>query len=149
MVRWVDEGVVLLQGALTIRHVSHSDTYLAISLFILIHQKFFFRSWYILLVPRWIEYLEQWATSMILQWSSKFFETTRWSLNHRTPSESYKKYCASPNSNLLQRCSIPLSVFWAVMISSLMVGIRAMLFRLPCETTRRLGSSGSQQEWWD
>jgi hypothetical protein len=33
------------------------------------------------------------------------------------------------------------------MISSLMVGIRAMLFRQPRGTTRRLGSLGSQQEW--
>jgi hypothetical protein len=32
------------------------------------------------------------------------------------------------------------------MTSSLMVGIRAMLFKLPCGTTRRLISSGSQQE---
>jgi hypothetical protein len=34
-----------------------------------------------------------------------------------------------------------------VMTSSLMVGIRDMLFRLPCGTTRRLDSSRSQQEW--
>jgi hypothetical protein len=33
------------------RQVSHSDTYLAISRFILVHQQFFFKSWYILLVP--------------------------------------------------------------------------------------------------
>jgi hypothetical protein len=32
-------------------------------------------------------------------------------------------------------------------LSILMVGIRAMLFRLPCGTTQRLNSSGSQQEW--
>jgi hypothetical protein len=34
----------LRSSALTLRHVSHSDTYLAISLFILVHQKFFFKS---------------------------------------------------------------------------------------------------------
>jgi hypothetical protein len=136
-------------SALTLRHVSHSDTYFAISLFILIHQKLFFKSWYILLIPGWIEYLEQWAPSMILWWSSKFFETTRRSLNHRTSSASCRKHYASPNSTLLRRCLIPSSIFWAVMTSSLMVGIRVMLFKLPRGTTRRLGSSGSQQEGWD
>jgi hypothetical protein len=30
------------------------------------------------------------------------------------------------------------------MMSSLIVGMRAMLFNLPCGTTQRLGSSGSQ-----
>jgi hypothetical protein len=136
-------------SALTLRNVSHSDTYFAISLFILIHGKLFFKSWYILLVPGWIEYLEQWAASMILQRSSTFFETTRWCLNHRNPSASCRKYYASPNSNLLWRCSIPTFIFWAAMTSSLMVGIRVMLFELPCGTTQRLGSSGSQQEGWD
>jgi hypothetical protein len=52
--------------ALTLRQVSHLVTYLVISHFILVQQKFFFKSWYILLVPRWIEYLEQWALSIIL-----------------------------------------------------------------------------------
>jgi hypothetical protein len=134
--------------ALTRRQVSHSDTYFAISRFILVHQKFFFKSWYILLVPRWIEYREQWASSMILQWSSKSFGATRQSLNHRTPSTSYRKHWASPNSNLRRRWPIPASVLWAAMTSSLMVGIRSMLFSLPCGTTRRLNSSKSQQEEW-
>jgi hypothetical protein len=132
--------------ALTLWHMSHSDTYFTISLFILVHQKLFFKSWYILLVPGWIVYLEQWASCMILRWSLKFFRTTRRSLNHRTPSASCRKHCSSPNSNLVQRCLIPMSIFWVAMTSSLMVGIRAMLFKLPCGTTRRLISSGSQQE---
>jgi hypothetical protein len=72
--------------------VSYSDTYFAISHFILVHQKFFFKSWYILLVSGWIEYCEQWASFMILWWSSKSFGTTRRSLNHRTPSASYRKH---------------------------------------------------------
>jgi hypothetical protein len=131
-------------SALTLRHVSHFDTYFVISLFILVHQKLFFKSWCILLVPWWIEYLEQWASSMIMWWSSKFLGTIRRSLNHRTPSTSYRKHCASPNSNLLRRCPIPTSVFWVAMTSSLMVGIGAMLFKLPCGTTQRLGSPRSQ-----
>jgi hypothetical protein len=135
-------------SALTLRHVSHLDTYFAISCFIRVHQKFFFKSWYILLAPGWIEYLEQWASFMILRWSSKSLGTTSRSLNHITPSASCWKHWASPNSNLWRIWPIPTSVLWAVMTSSLMVGMRAMLFNLPCGTTRRLGSSKSQHEEW-
>jgi hypothetical protein len=85
---------------------------------------------------------------MILQWSSWSFGTTRWSLNHRTPSASYQKHWASPNSILRWMWPIPMSVLWAVMMSSLIVGMGAMLLNLPCETTRILSSSGSQQEVW-
>jgi hypothetical protein len=42
-----------------ILHVSHSDTYLAISLFILVHQYRGFRSWYILVLPGCMENLER------------------------------------------------------------------------------------------
>jgi hypothetical protein len=129
--------------ALTLRHVSHSDTYFAISHFIRVHQKFF-KSWYILFVLGRIEYLEQWASSMILRWSSRSFGTTRRSLNHRTPSTSCRKHWASPNSNFWRIWPIPTSILWAVMISSLIVGMRAMLFNLPCGTTRKPSSSRSQ-----
>jgi hypothetical protein len=81
-------SVGLKWSTLILRHVSHSDTYLVISRFIRVHQKLFFKSWYILLVPRWIVYREQWASSMILRRSSKSFGTTRRSLNHWTPSTS-------------------------------------------------------------
>jgi hypothetical protein len=148
MLKWCRFPAGLKWSALTLQHVSHSDIYFAISLFILVHQKLFFKSWYILLVYGWIEYLEQWASSMILRWSSKFFRTMRRSLNHRTPSISYQKHCASPNSNLLRVCLIPTPIFWAAMTSSLMVGMRAMLFNLPCGKIWRLSSSGSQQEGW-
>jgi hypothetical protein len=135
-------------SALILWQVSHSNTYLDISCFILIHQKFFLRSWYILLVPGWIEYHEQWASSMILRWSSKSFRTMRWSLNYRTPSTSCRKHWASPDSILRRRWPIPTSVLWAAMMPSLIVGMRAILFSLPCGTTRRLGPSGSQHERW-
>jgi hypothetical protein len=87
-------------SALTLRRVSHFDTYFVISLFILVHQKLFFKSWYILLVLEWIEYQEQWASSTIFQWSLRPFGITRQSLNHRTPSISCWKHWASPNSIL-------------------------------------------------
>jgi hypothetical protein len=131
-------------SALTLWQVSYSDTYFTIYRFILVHQNFYFKSWYILLVLIWIEYREQWSSSMILWRSSKSFRTMRRSLNHRTLSASYRMHGASPNSNLRWRWHIPTSVLWAAMTSSLMVGTRAMLFSLSCGTTRRLGSSASQ-----
>src|SRR6185312_3550668 len=45
--------------ALTLLQMSHSNTYLAISRFILVHQNRCFRSWYILLLLGWMEYLER------------------------------------------------------------------------------------------
>jgi hypothetical protein len=138
--------VGLKWSALTLLHVSHSAMYLAICRFILIHQKLFFNSWYILFVPGWIEYLEQCASSIILRWSSRSFETTRRSFNHRTPSTSSRKHFASPNTNLLRMWLILTSIRWVVMTSSLIVEIRAILFNAPYETTRRLGSFKWQQE---
>jgi hypothetical protein len=135
-------------SALTLQHVSHSDTYFAISLFILVHQKLFFKFWYILLVSGWIEYWEQWASFMILWWSLRSFRTTRRPLNHRTPSTSCRKHWTSPNSNLQWIWPIPTSILWAARTSCLIVGMRAMLFNLPCGTTQRLGSFGSQEEVW-
>jgi hypothetical protein len=123
--------------------VSHSATYFAISRFILVHKKFFFKPWYILFVLGWIEYLEQCASSIIFRWSSKSFGTTRRFLNHNTPWASSWKYFASPNCYLLLMCPIPSSIFYAVMTSSLIDGMRARLCNTPWGITQRLGSSGS------
>jgi hypothetical protein len=127
-------------SALTLRHVSHFDTYFIISLFILVLQKLFFNYWYILLVSGCIECLEQLALYMILRWSSKLPQNSI---------DILSEYCTSLNSNILQRCIILTSVFWAAMTSSLMVGIRVILVKLSCGTIQRRGSSGSQQEGWD
>jgi hypothetical protein len=148
MLRCCRFPVGLKWSALTLRHMSHSDTYFTISLFILVHYKLFFKSWYILLVHGWIEYLEQWESSMILRRSSKSFGTTRQYWNHRTPSASCRKHYASPNFSLWWIWPIPMFVLWAVMTSSLMVRMRVILFNLSCGTTWSLGSSGSQQEVW-
>ncbi|KAL9995647.1 hypothetical protein Hdeb2414_s0007g00238111 [Helianthus debilis subsp. tardiflorus] len=53
-------------SALTCEQVRHLDTYSAISFFIPIHQKFFLKSWYILLFPGCIVYLDLWDSSRIL-----------------------------------------------------------------------------------
>jgi hypothetical protein len=88
-------------------------------------------SGYILFVPRWIEYLEQCAS------------TTRWFLNNRTPSASSQKHFTSPNSNLLRMQPIPTSLFQATMTSFLIVGMRAILFNAPHGMIRRFSSSRS------
>jgi hypothetical protein len=63
---------------------------------------------------------------------------------YRTPSTSSRKHFTSHIFNLLRMWLIPTSVFWAVMTSSLIVGMRAMLVNIPCGITRILGSSRSQ-----
>ncbi|MFS7994643.1 hypothetical protein Hanom_Chr12g01108441 [Helianthus anomalus] len=50
----------------TCEQVKHLDTYSAISFFIPIHQKLFLKSWYILLFPGCMVYLDLWASSKIL-----------------------------------------------------------------------------------
>ncbi|MFS7983403.1 hypothetical protein Hanom_Chr11g00974131 [Helianthus anomalus] len=45
-------------SVLTCKQVKHLDTYSAISFFIPIHQKFFLKSWYILLFPGCMVYLD-------------------------------------------------------------------------------------------
>jgi hypothetical protein len=45
--------------ALILEHVLHSETYFAMSTFMLDHQKLPFKSWYILLLPELIENLER------------------------------------------------------------------------------------------
>ena len=86
--------------AFTLWHVSHSTTHLTISLFIRVHQKFCLRSWYILVLPWWMENLERCASSKIYFCSSWFFGTTRRSLNHKIPLWSTRKhlYLFSPSS---------------------------------------------------
>jgi hypothetical protein len=108
--------------------------------------EFLFGSWYILLVPGCIEYPEQWVSPIILWWSSKSFGTTKYFLNHKTPSTSSWKHFTLPNLNLLRMWPIPMSVLWAMMTSSLIVGIRATLVNVPCGMTWRLGFSRSQHD---
>src|SRR6266540_3695140 len=102
--------------------MSHSAMYLAISLFILVHQNFFFKSWYILLLLGWIENLERWASSKICFINSRFLGITILFLNHMTPSWFCLKDKASPFSNLRLICAMPLSSCWAAIIYSLRVG---------------------------
>jgi hypothetical protein len=52
-------------SSLTRWHVSHNDTYSAISRFIPYHQYIVYRSLYILVLPGWIEYTKSWASRRI------------------------------------------------------------------------------------
>jgi hypothetical protein len=156
--KWCKFPVVLKWPALTVRQVLHSATYFGNFPLHPCPPEFHLQVLYILFVPGWIEYLEQWASSIILRRSSKSFGTTKRFLNHRTPSMSSWKHFTLPNLNLLWMCPIPTSIFWTSMTSSLMVGTRAILNYVPCGTTRRLSSSRSQHgvrawimrwlQWW-
>ena len=122
--------------ALTLRQISHSDTYLATSRFILVHQNRCLRSWYILVLPGWMEYLERWASSRICFRSSKSLGTTSRFLNHKTPSPSKWKH-ATRGSFYLSLClifSMPILSFWAAITWSRRVGVRTMLARVPSAT---------------
>src|SRR6266498_2686103 len=103
--------------------MSHSAMYLEISLFILVHENLCFKSWYILLLPGWIENFERWASSKICFLNSRFLGTTTLFLNHMTSSWSCLKDKASPFSNLRLICAMPLSSHWAAIIYSLRVGM--------------------------
>src|SRR5579883_3274268 len=80
---------------------SHSDTYLAISLFILVHHRFFLRSWYILLLPGWIA-SRVWCASLRTSFLSWWFlgTTSRFS-NQSTSCPSWRKhlYLFSPSAS--------------------------------------------------
>jgi len=120
--------------ALTLRQMSHSDTYLAISLFILVHQNRCFRSWYILLLPGWRDSREVWASSRIYFWGSKSLGTTIRLLNHNTFWLSWWKQltCGYPSDNLLWISFTPLSFFCASMINSRRVGVSSIWANVPC-----------------
>lgn len=122
--------------ALTLRQISHSDTYLAISLFILVHQNCCLRSWYILLLPGWIDSREEWASSRICFLSSKSFGTTSRVLNHNTFSLYWWKQptLGSPSDILLWISFTPLSCFCAAMTRSQRVGVSSSWANVPCGT---------------
>jgi hypothetical protein len=126
--------------ALTLWHVSHSDTYLAISLFILVHQKFWRRSWYILVLPGWIENLDRCASSRICLRSWWSLGTTIRLLNHRTPWWSVWKhlYLASPWDSFNLIILIPSSCIYDVMILFWRVDLIDNRFRLPWGMISRL-----------
>jgi hypothetical protein len=88
---------VLRWLALTLWQISHSKTYFAISRFIRVHQKFYFRSWYILVLPGCIENMDKWASSNICLWSLWSLGTMIRSLNHRIPSWSIRKHLYFPS----------------------------------------------------
>jgi len=65
------------------QQLSQRATKAAVSFFHLCPLSKGFRSGYILLLPGWIDSLDEWASDKIWSRSSRFFGTTNWSLNHR------------------------------------------------------------------
>jgi hypothetical protein len=120
--------------ALTRWHVTHLATYYAISIFIFVHQNICFRSWYILLLPGWIENLDKCASSRICCHNSGTFGTTRWFLNQRTPLSSIWKHGAFPVITFSLIWAIPLFSFWATTIWLYIVDSTMILAKVPYET---------------
>ena len=106
---------------------------LVISLFIRVHQKFCFRSWYILLLPGWIENFDRCALSRICFQSSWFFGTTKQLSNHKIPLWSCRKhlYLLSPCASFCLMMLMLLSWACAIMTWSWRVGSMEMWFRVP------------------
>jgi hypothetical protein len=100
--------------------VSHSATYLAISTFILDHQKFCFKSWYILVFPGWIENLNILSSSKIVFLIYGSTGTTRRLPNQITSFWSFWKhvYLGSPSASLGMMIYMSSSMRWAVTILS-------------------------------
>jgi hypothetical protein len=93
---------------------------LAISTFILDHQKFCFRSWYILVLPGWIENLDLWVSSRMIFLISGSTGTTRRFQNQTTSWWSFWKqvYLGSPSTNFCLMVCISSTLRWAVTILS-------------------------------
>jgi hypothetical protein len=78
-------------SAMTLWHVSHNNTYSAISHFIPCHQYLVFRCWYILVLPGWIEYAELWASQRICSRIGLGLGTHIRFPNHKVPWSSLVK----------------------------------------------------------
>ena len=83
---------VRIWSALTLPQMSHSEMYLVVSYFIFSHQYKWRKSWYILLLPGWMDNLELWASSKIFLLSSSLEGTTNRFLNFSTPWSSTLKW---------------------------------------------------------
>ena len=133
--------------ALTRQQLSHLATYAAISFFIFVHQNQVFKSWYILLLPEWMDSLEEWASSKIWFLSSLSFGTTSRSLNHRTPFSSNWNCLLSSSFIFLLIWNIPTSVFW----SSMIFDYRVQLIVILCRTVgcnKLKPSSNKELQWY-
>jgi hypothetical protein len=80
-------------------------------LFILVHQKWGFRSWYILLLPGWMDSFERCASSMIWFFSSRFFGTTNRCWNQSYPLSSTQNWVLGSSLIFSLIWKIPLSIF--------------------------------------
>jgi hypothetical protein len=89
-----------------------------------------FRSWYILLLPGWMDNLEKCASDIIWFLTSRSLGTTNLSLNYTTPSSSTLKCLVSYSFILRLMWNIPVSVFW----SSIILLLRVQLIVIWCRT---------------
>jgi hypothetical protein len=122
-------------------------TYLAISHFMRVHQKFCFKSWYILVLPGCIENLDKWVSSNICLRSLWSLGTTIRSLNHKIPSWSTQKHLYFPSPCVIFCLMIltPLLRCYARTMLSLSVASTERWFKPPWGMISRLSFLISQQ----
>ena len=89
---------VRIWSALTLPQVSHPATCRVMSCFMLDHQYKWHRSWYILLLPGWIDSFEWWASLKIFLLISLLNGTTSLSLYLTTPCSSILKWGPRPSA---------------------------------------------------
>jgi hypothetical protein len=109
-------------SALTLWHVSHNYMYSAISRFMSCYQYLVSRSWYILVLPGWIEYAESWASQRISSQIGLRLGTHIHFPNHKVPGSSLVKSLVLFS---FMSCHISFSLSsssWAFLISTLSIG---------------------------
>ena len=130
-------------SAFTRRQTSQFAIYWAISLFILVHQNLWRRSWYILVLPGWMVRGDSWASLRINCRRCWFLGTTRRFSKYTTPWSFVEKQLAPPLAMFSLILDIPLSRFWAAMIWSVRVGFATKVERKPWGTMWRLSFRNS------
>src|SRR3954471_23991931 len=113
------------------RQTSHSATYRAMSLFILVHQNLWRRSRYIFVLPGLIERGVSWASLRMSCLRSLFLGTTKRFPKNTVPLLSVEKHLATPLAmfSLIRRT--PRARLWATMIWSSRVGFATKVERYP------------------
>ena len=137
---------VCMWSALTLPQVSHSTTYWVISCFILDHQYKWRKSWYILLLPRWIDNFEWWASFKIFLLTSSFDGTTNLSLYLTTPCSSILNWGPRPSAIIF--------LMWGIskvycLCSIIICSSKSETKSIWASTSAWLREKGASSTWYD
>ena len=137
---------VRMWSALTLPQVSHYAAYWVMSYFMLDHQYKWRKSWYILLLPGWIDSFEWWASFKIFLFSSSFDGTTNLSLYLTTSCSSILKWGPCPSAiNFLMWGTSKVSCLCSRIICSSNSEVKAMW----ANTSAWLRDKGVSSIWCD